>query len=87
MHAAVCASSWLALNQNSSPPDHASLGDILVALFAWLSPLETVQVVLVDEVLDVALHERRLNLEQMPQLFLDLVVVARIEPQQQKERV
>lgn len=49
-----------------------NLGNVFVAFFARLPALETVQVVLVDEVLDVALYERRVHVEEMPELFLNL---------------
>lgn len=48
------------------------LGNILVALLGRLQTLQAVEIILVDEVFDVALNERRIDVEQVLQLILDL---------------
>ena len=56
-------------------PRHGSLSclcNVLVAFLARFPAIQAVQVVLVDEVLDVALDERRVYVEQVTQLLSDL---------------
>lgn len=50
------------------------LGNVLVALPARFPSLEPMQVVLVNEVLNVALHERWIYVEKVPKVLLDLMM-------------
>lgn len=48
------------------------LSNIFVPFLARLPSLQAVQIILVDQILDVALHESRVDVEQVPQLLLNL---------------
>lgn len=50
----------------------SSLSNVLVAFLARFPAIQTVQIVLIDEVFDVALDERRVHVEQVTQLLSDL---------------